>query len=152
MSLSCDKIILKVAAFHDSEICPNISLTLPVKWRRRHAGFVIFIAKLVVASRGLFFPCFQRVRSLDCYSAWRARDCCIYERVFVLLGFNRSHLEWPSALISILPSSWARQCMLCFVLFSYELGICSVWPFFCVFDHDFSIPGYSDNDSGCFFL
>jgi len=56
ISLSWDKMILKVAAFHDSEICPNILLALPVKWRRRHAGFVIFIAKLVCGFVRVVFP------------------------------------------------------------------------------------------------
>ena len=27
--------------------------------------------------------------------------CCIYEWVFLLLGFDHDHLGWPSALISI---------------------------------------------------
>lgn len=93
-----------------------------LKWRRRHAGFYIlyFIAKLFVASWGLIFPCFKPIRSLDCHSSWRARYCCIYEWVFLLLGFDHDYMEWPSALISICIHHHELESLLC--VLSYKLA------------------------------
>lgn len=115
------------AAFYDSADLSECLTRLSVKWRRRHAGFWIlyFIAKLIVASWGLIFPCFQPLRSLDCNSSWRTHmEFC------ATLGSDHDHLGWPSPLISICLHR-ELQSMLCFCLIRWHL-YCLINPL--VFD------------------